>query len=178
LVAWRGWFPVGGELTSGEPDRKEGVYFGAELGPDDPLGAARRLRTTTFFGAFELDRNLGLDRLVEFHFLQVNVLEVAAHRVQLLLLDDDRHRFRALELEVEQSLAAGQDRAYLAFARLERPRLRASAVDDAGHKLLAAQAPRAARAEIGARCGLQLFASASHRTGEDRESREREPATT
>jgi isopenicillin N synthase-like dioxygenase len=39
--AWRGWFPVGGELTSGEPDRKEGVYFGTELGPDDPRVAAR-----------------------------------------------------------------------------------------------------------------------------------------
>ncbi len=34
--AWRGWFPVGGELTSGQPDQKEGVYFGEELGPDDP----------------------------------------------------------------------------------------------------------------------------------------------
>jgi isopenicillin N synthase-like dioxygenase len=34
--AWRGWFPVGGELTSGVPDRKEGIYFGAELGTDDP----------------------------------------------------------------------------------------------------------------------------------------------
>lgn len=34
--AWRGWFPVGGELTSGRPDLKEGLYFGAELGPDDP----------------------------------------------------------------------------------------------------------------------------------------------
>ncbi len=34
--AWRGWFPVGGELTSGAPDRKEGIYFGAELGEDDP----------------------------------------------------------------------------------------------------------------------------------------------
>ncbi len=34
--AWRGWFPVGGELTSGEPDRKEGVYFGTELPADDP----------------------------------------------------------------------------------------------------------------------------------------------
>jgi isopenicillin N synthase-like dioxygenase len=34
--AWRGWFPVGGELTSGIPDRKEGIYFGAELGGDDP----------------------------------------------------------------------------------------------------------------------------------------------
>ncbi len=34
--AWRGWFPVGGELTSGEPDHKEGVYFGTELDDDDP----------------------------------------------------------------------------------------------------------------------------------------------
>ena len=34
--AWRGWFPVGDELTSGRPDRKEGLYFGAELGTDDP----------------------------------------------------------------------------------------------------------------------------------------------
>lgn len=29
--AWRGWFPVGGELTSGQPDQKEGLYFGQEL---------------------------------------------------------------------------------------------------------------------------------------------------
>jgi len=34
--AWRGWFPLGGELTSGRPDRKEGLYLGQELGPDDP----------------------------------------------------------------------------------------------------------------------------------------------
>ncbi|MBL8957818.1 MAG: isopenicillin N synthase family oxygenase [Myxococcaceae bacterium] len=34
--AWRGWFPVGGELTSGQPDAKEGVYFGREL-PPSPL---------------------------------------------------------------------------------------------------------------------------------------------
>jgi isopenicillin N synthase-like dioxygenase len=38
--AWRGWFPVGGELTSGRPDRKEGIYFGAELGLDHPRVAA------------------------------------------------------------------------------------------------------------------------------------------
>ena len=35
--AWRGYFPVGGELTSGKPDLKEGIYFGAELAPDHPL---------------------------------------------------------------------------------------------------------------------------------------------
>jgi isopenicillin N synthase-like dioxygenase len=34
--AWRGWFPLGGELTSGVPDLKEGLYFGAELPSDDP----------------------------------------------------------------------------------------------------------------------------------------------
>ncbi len=34
--AWRGYFPVGGELTSGRPDLKEGLYFGTELPPDDP----------------------------------------------------------------------------------------------------------------------------------------------
>ncbi len=33
-TAWRGWFPLGGELTSGVPDGKEGYYFGAELPPD------------------------------------------------------------------------------------------------------------------------------------------------
>jgi len=34
--AWRGYFPVGGELTSGKPDMKEGIYFGTELPPDHP----------------------------------------------------------------------------------------------------------------------------------------------
>jgi isopenicillin N synthase-like dioxygenase len=34
--AWRGYFPVGGELTSGRPDLKEGLYFGTELPADDP----------------------------------------------------------------------------------------------------------------------------------------------
>jgi isopenicillin N synthase-like dioxygenase len=29
--AWRGYFPVGAELTSGRPDLKEGLYFGTEL---------------------------------------------------------------------------------------------------------------------------------------------------
>jgi isopenicillin N synthase-like dioxygenase len=34
--AWRGYFPVGAELTSGKADVKEGIYFGAELAPDHP----------------------------------------------------------------------------------------------------------------------------------------------
>lgn len=35
-IAWRGWFPEGGELTAGRPDHKEGLYFGAELPADHP----------------------------------------------------------------------------------------------------------------------------------------------
>jgi isopenicillin N synthase-like dioxygenase len=35
-VAWRGWFPLGDELTAGVPDDKEGLYFGTELPADDP----------------------------------------------------------------------------------------------------------------------------------------------
>ena len=34
--AWRGYFPVGDELTSGKPDVKEGLYFGSQLSEEDP----------------------------------------------------------------------------------------------------------------------------------------------
>jgi isopenicillin N synthase-like dioxygenase len=44
-AAWRGWFPVGGELTSGVPDRKEGIYFGTEL----PAGDERPLHGPNLF---------------------------------------------------------------------------------------------------------------------------------
>lgn len=40
--AWRGYFPVGNELTSGKPDQKEGIYFGAELPADHPAVLARK----------------------------------------------------------------------------------------------------------------------------------------
>ncbi|CAF3571618.1 unnamed protein product [Rotaria socialis] len=33
--AWRGYFPVGNELTSGKPDGKEGLYFGTEIDDDN-----------------------------------------------------------------------------------------------------------------------------------------------
>ena len=35
--AWRGYFPAGGELTSGIADWKEGLYFGSELDDTHPL---------------------------------------------------------------------------------------------------------------------------------------------
>ncbi len=39
--AWRGYFAVGDELTSGTPDAKEGIYFGSELPADHPKVLAR-----------------------------------------------------------------------------------------------------------------------------------------
>lgn len=39
--AWRGYFPVGDELTSGKPDQKEGIYFGSELTNDHPMVQAK-----------------------------------------------------------------------------------------------------------------------------------------
>ncbi len=34
--AWRGWFPLRGEITSGRPDRKEGLYVGFDHANDHP----------------------------------------------------------------------------------------------------------------------------------------------
>jgi isopenicillin N synthase-like dioxygenase len=40
-IAWRGFFPVGNELTSGKMDLKEGIYFGEELTSEDARVKAR-----------------------------------------------------------------------------------------------------------------------------------------
>ena len=56
--AWRGYFPVGGELTSGRADRKEGIYFGAELADDHPLVRSR----TPMHGANLFPENIPLFR--------------------------------------------------------------------------------------------------------------------
>jgi isopenicillin N synthase-like dioxygenase len=51
-AAWRGWFPLDGELTSGRPDHKEGIYFGTELDPDHPaVTAGRPLHGANLFPA-------------------------------------------------------------------------------------------------------------------------------
>src|SRR3546814_14190844 len=50
--AWRGWFPLGGELTSGRPDGKEGFYVGGELPASDPrVQAGTPLHGTNLFPA-------------------------------------------------------------------------------------------------------------------------------
>src|SRR3990167_7200957 len=40
-MAWRGYFPVGGEYTMGRIDQKEGIYFGTELDSTHPAVVAK-----------------------------------------------------------------------------------------------------------------------------------------
>jgi len=63
--AWRGYFPVGGELTSGKADQKEGLYFGTELGSDAPrVRRGLPLHGANLFPARPKElRNLVLDYL-------------------------------------------------------------------------------------------------------------------
>lgn len=64
--AWRGYFPVGGELTSGKPDRKEGLYFGAELTDDHPLVRSG----TPMHGPNLFPRNIPLFRETVLEYLE------------------------------------------------------------------------------------------------------------
>lgn len=47
--AWRGYFPVGDELTSGRPDLKEGLYCGTELAASDPRAGVVPLHGANVF---------------------------------------------------------------------------------------------------------------------------------
>jgi predicted unusual protein kinase regulating ubiquinone biosynthesis (AarF/ABC1/UbiB family) len=143
------------------------------------LEHAATLDAGSGIGPFELDRDLGLDRLVEPHLLQVDVLEAAADGVQLLLLDHDRHRFRPLDLEVEEGGAFAEDVANVAIGDLEGARLGATAVDDARHEAVAPQATGGSGAELASGGCLELFAGLSH-CGRERIEKERssEPVTT
>lgn len=54
--AWRGWFPLHGELTSGTPDHKEGYYFGRELATSDRrVASALPLHGPNLFPAVPAD---------------------------------------------------------------------------------------------------------------------------
>ena len=62
--AWRGYFSVGDELTSGIPDQKEGIYFGTEnatsnlplhgsnLWPEGNLGIAMKQHVLEYMRRF------------------------------------------------------------------------------------------------------------------------------
>ncbi len=88
--AWRGYFPVGRELTSGKPDRKEGLYFGAELPADHPtVLSGRPLHGPNLFPAIPGFRETVLEYL--------DSLRQLGHRLMSgisLSLGLDEHYFR------------------------------------------------------------------------------------
>ena len=89
-LAWRGWFPVGDELTSGEPDRKEGVYFGQELPSTDPrVAAGTPLHGANLFPA----EPAGLREVVLRWIDEVGAVGQALLRGVALGLDIDRDWF-------------------------------------------------------------------------------------
>src|SRR5690606_38553156 len=121
------------------------------------LAHARRV-----FAAHELDLHLGLDRLVEAHLEQVQVNQITAHRVALLLLDYPQLPVAAFQLQIEQRAASREDGADVARVRLEGARLLAAGVDDARDHALAAQAAGRARTELGALLNLECWTIGSH----------------
>jgi isopenicillin N synthase-like dioxygenase len=74
--AWRGYFPVGAELTSGRADLKEGIYFGKELAPSD-----RRVRA----GVPMHGVNLFPRQVPELRGLVLRYLEAAADTAHALM---------------------------------------------------------------------------------------------
>jgi isopenicillin N synthase-like dioxygenase len=74
--AWRGFFPVGFELTSDAPDQKEGLYFGTELPSDHPSVIAK----TPLHGA-----NLWPDAIPELQPVVLEYMASAATAGQALL---------------------------------------------------------------------------------------------
>jgi isopenicillin N synthase-like dioxygenase len=76
--AWRGWFPVGAELTSGQADVKEGIYFGDDNAPDDP----RVLAHIPMHGRNLYPSLPGFDAAVQSHLLEFTAL---GHRLMALV---------------------------------------------------------------------------------------------
>ena len=77
-AAWRGWFPVGAELTSGQADVKEGIYFGVDHAPDDP----RVLAPVPMHGQNLYPPLTGFDTAVQSHLLAFTAL---GHRLMALV---------------------------------------------------------------------------------------------
>lgn len=82
--AWRGYFPVGGELTSGEPDLKEGLYFGTELDEQDPrVKAGKPLHGRNLFPTQPGFRECVLDYMSALTNVGQRVLQLMAEGLQL-----------------------------------------------------------------------------------------------
>lgn len=88
--AWRGYFPVGGELTSGQPDLKEGLYFGTELDDSDPrVRAGTPMHGRNLFPDVPNFRGSVLEYISALENVGQQVLSLMAEGLQL-----DRDYFR------------------------------------------------------------------------------------
>jgi len=56
--AWRGFFAVGDEVTSGIPDQKEGIYFGTETSNVDTKNGKKPLHGSNLFPDGELGKEM------------------------------------------------------------------------------------------------------------------------
>src|SRR5262249_2969233 len=114
-----------------------------------------------------VDGNARLARWVEPHLLQVDVRDVTAKRILLVVLEDRRvRRLLSFEDDVENRVEAArarQDAAKLALRDADGVRLLAVAVEDAGDEPFVAEAPSARRAAVFPLLDLQFHAFAGHR---------------
>lgn len=82
--AWRGFFPVGDELTSGRPDQKEGLYFGSELTSDHPkVTAGVPLHGANLFPTIPHFRETVLEYIAAMTTLGHRLMEAIALSLQL-----------------------------------------------------------------------------------------------
>ena len=82
--AWRGYFPVGGELTSGRPDLKEGLYFGEELADADArVRAGIPLHGANLFPDLPGFRDAVLDYMTELTGLGHHLMSAIARGLHL-----------------------------------------------------------------------------------------------
>ena len=79
MRTWRGYFPLGDELTSGKPDMKEGLYFGIQHPREHP-----KVRTQTIMhGQNQFPENIpGFENTVNQYMAEMTVL---GHRLMGLL---------------------------------------------------------------------------------------------
>jgi hypothetical protein len=107
----------------------------------DVLHHAALLDARCVLDALELDRDGGVDLLVEADLEQVDVDDLVADRVVLLVLDDHRHRLAVADLDVDHGGAGDQRGTQLARVDPHGGAV-AAAVDDAWDLALAAEAAR------------------------------------
>ena len=117
--------------------------------------------------ADERDLDRGLDRLVEADLLEVDVRDLAAHLVALVLLEDRRVSRAAVDLDVEHGVRPGrarERRPQVALGDRDRDRL-GPPVEDARDQPLLAQAARLRRPEQGPLRNNELDALSGHSGG-------------